>query len=308
MESWDDLKYALAVYRYGGLSGAARALGVNHSTVSRRLSALEDNMGVRLFDRLPQGLKATIYGERAIESAIAIERQVMDLSLSIASKDQGLAGPLKVSAPQLIIQVHLAEIFAQFSQAYPEVELSIIATTDAVNLHRREADVSIRATNQPEDTLWGRKVLSQNRMYYGAKAYLAGRGDAEVMDCLNFMWGGDDAPPEVLKIYPKARVAAKFDDMVAVLGAVSARMGIARMPCFLGDSMAGFERVQGLEPQAYSDIWILTHPDFKKVPRIKTFMRFVGDALKERQGLFLGSVYAKKNNFLAIMYLFVTFI
>jgi len=288
MESWDDLKYALAVHRHGGLSGAARSLGVNHSTVSRRLSALEENMGVRLFDRLPSGLKITAYGERAIESAIEIERQILDLSLSIASKDMGLAGPLKVSAPQLIIQVHLAEICAAFTKAYPEIELSIIATSDAVNLHRREADVSIRAVNDPEDTLWGRKIMSQNRMYYGAESYLRERTDTEAMNCINFMWGGDEAPSKVLKTYPKARVVAKFDDMVAVLGAVSAGMGIARMPCFLGDSVSGLQRVDGLASEPYSDIWILTHPDFKKVPRIKTFMRFVGEALKEREELFLG--------------------
>lgn len=288
MENWDDLKYALAVHRHGGLSGAARLLGVNHSTVSRRLAALEENMGVRLFDRLPSGLKITPYGERAIVSAIEIERQVIDLSLSIASKDMGLAGPLKLSAPQLIIQVHLAEICTAFTKAYPQIDLTIIATSDAVNLHRREADVSIRAVNEPEDTLWGRKIMSQNRMYYGAASYLQDCADTGAMDCINFMWGGDEAPNEVLKTYPKARVAAKFDDMVAVLGAVSAGMGIARMPCFIGDSISGLMRVDGIPAQPYSDIWILTHPDFKKVPRIKTFMRFVGEALKEREKLFLG--------------------
>jgi len=288
MESWDDLKYALAVYRHGGLSAAARTLGVNHSTVSRRVAALENKMGVRLFDRLPNGFKITAYGERAIETALEVERRFLDLDLSIASKDIDLAGPLKVSAPQLIIKVHLAEIFTAFTKAYPEIDLTIIATSDEVNLYRREADVSVRAVNDPDDTLWGRKILSQNRMYYGSKTYLKEIEDHQVIHCLNFMWGGDDAPAEVLKTYPKARVAAKFDDMVAVLAAVNAGMGIARMPCFLGDSEENLQRVEGIKEQPYSDIWILTHPDFKKVPRIKVFMRFVAEALKETQSKFLG--------------------
>ncbi len=288
MDNWDDLKYALMVHRHRGLSGAARTLGVNHSTVSRRLSALEDRMGVRLFDRLPSGLKATEHGERCIETAEEIERHVLDLNVSIASKDELLAGPLKVSAPQLIVQVHLADIAARFKELYPQIDLTIIATSDAVNLHRREADVSVRAVKEPEDTLWGRKVLSQNCMYYGARDYLEATPDTNTLKCINFMWHGNDPAPEVLKAYPRSKVVAKFDDMVAVVGAVEAAMGIARMPCFIGDSNPKLARVAKIPQEPYFDIWVLTHPDLKDVPRIKTFMRFVAKELKSRKHLFLG--------------------
>lgn len=157
MENWDDLKYALAVHRHGGLSGAARALGVNHSTVSRRLSALETRMGVRLFDRFANGLTATALGEQAIQTAEEMERHALDLDLAIFGQDMEMAGPLKVSAPQLVIQVALASFFTEFTRAYPKINLTVIATSDTVNLHRREADISIRASNEPEGTLWGRK-------------------------------------------------------------------------------------------------------------------------------------------------------
>jgi len=288
MKSWDDLKYVLYVERHGGLSGAARALMVNHTTVSRRISALEDQMGVRLFDRLPSGLKITQHGQRCVEAAQEIERHVLSLDLSIAGKDQNMAGPLKVSAPQLIIQLHLAEIAGKFKKIYPQIDLSLIATSDALNLHRREADVSIRAVNEPDDTLWGRKAFSQNCMYYGSCDYLQEKKQAPALDCINFMWRGDDVATEVLKPYPQSRVIAKFDDMVAVLGAVKAGMGIARMPCFIGDSQSDFRRVPNIAPAPYLDIWILTHPDLKDVPRIKTFMRFVVEELKQREAIFLG--------------------
>lgn len=288
MDNWDDLKYALAIHRHGGLSGAARELGVNHSTVSRRLSALENRMGVRLFDRFANGLTATAFGEHAIQTAEDMERHALDLDFAIAGRDMELAGPLKVSAPQLIIQVALADVFVEFTKAYPKINLTVIATSDAVNLHRREADVSILASDDPESTLWGRKVLSQRCMYFGAEGYLLDLPQKKTLDCINFMWRGDEPADEVLKVYPNARVIAKFDDMVAVHSLVQAGMGIARMPCFLGDSTKGFKRVPDLEAQPYSDIWVLTHPDLQKLPRVRIFMKFVTEALKKSENLFLG--------------------
>ena len=288
MENWDDIKYALAIHRHGGLSAAARNLGVNHSTVSRRLSALETSMGVRLFDRLPTGLKITNHGERLIESALEIERHILELNLSIASKDQILAGPLKISAPQLIIQLHLADIVTKFKETYPQIDITMIGTSDTVNLHRREADVSIRAITDSEETLWGRKALSQNCCYYGAKSYLKEKTNADRLNCINFMWHGDVVAPKVLKTYPNSHVIAKFDDMVSVVGAVQVGMGIARMPCFIGDANPYLQRVPNISPEPYFDIWILTHPDLKDVPRIKTFMRFAAKEFKDREPLFLG--------------------
>ena len=288
MENWDDLKYALAVHRHGGLSGAARALGVNHSTVSRRLSALEKSMGVRLFDRFASGLKVTPFGKDAVLAAEKMEEYAFELDLSIAGKDRELAGPLKVSAPQLLIQVVLAAVFAEFKNLYPNIDLTVIATSRAVNLHKREADVSILASDAPEGTLWGRKVLSQNCRYYGDQKYISACNKTNKLDCINFLWRGDKPAVEISASYPMARVVAKFDDMVAVHGAVQAGFGVARMPCFLGDSTPGFEALPDVEKQRYSDIWVLTHPDLQEISRVRTFMRFVSDKLREKEKLFLG--------------------
>lgn len=288
MRNWDDLQYVLAAHRHGGLSGAARALGVNHATVSRRLAAIEDAMRVRLFDRYPTGLKATEYGEQAVEAALEMEQKVLGLTLSIEAKDRDLAGPLKVSAPQLIIDKILASIFVEFSRTYPQIDLSIVATSDSVNLHRREADVAIRGSNDPEGSLWGRKIVSQNCTYYGTRSYLADRSADDPLDCINFLWRGNEPAADIIKAYPKARVVAKFDDMVAVLGAVRAGMGIARMPCLLGDSEPQFQRLSGLALQPYYDIWILTHPELKNVSRIQHFMRFAARRLDQSRHRFLG--------------------
>ena len=288
MLHWDDLKFVLAIEKHGGLSGAGRALSVNHSTVSRRLASIEAQMGVRLFERFSSGLQATEAGRQTIAAAAQMERQVLDLERSVAGQDRLLEGALKISAPQLIIKVVLADILKDFCQQYPKIDLSIIATSDAVNLHRREADVSIRASNDPDETLWGRKVLSQNCRYYGATSYLEGLSADADLSCLNFMWRGDHPAEVVQAQFPNARVSAKFDDMVAALAAVEVGMGIARMPCFLGDSMADFLAVGAIEPEPYSDIWLLTHPDLNQVPRIQLFMAFMTKRLLLTKDLFLG--------------------
>jgi len=245
-------------------------------------------MGVRLFDRFANGLTATAFGKHAIQTAEDMERHALDLDLAIAGRDMELAGPLKVSAPQLIIQVALADVFAEFTKIHPKISLTVIATTDEVNLHRREADVSILASDNPGRTLWGRKVLSQRCMYFGAKSYLSNLHQKKTLDCINFMWRGDEPADEIVAVYPSAHVVAKSDDMVAVYSLVQAGMGIARMPCFLGDSAKDLERVPDLEAQPYSDIWVLTHPDLQKLPRVRVFMKFVSEALKSKENLFLG--------------------
>lgn len=289
MENWDDLKYILAIHRHGSLSAAARHLHVNHATVSRRITALEDKMGVRLFDRLPDGLKASEHGTFAAQTAEKVERHILDLDVALASKDTHLAGPLKISAPQLIIQLQLSSILHEFTQQYPQIELSIVGTSDLVNLYRREADISLRALKKPEETLWGRRVVRQNCAYYGATEYLHNRPDKHKLACINFSWHSNTPAPEVLAHYPEARVVAKFDDMVSVVGAVQAHMGIARMPCFIGDAQPDFQRVRKIDLAPYHDLWLLTHPDLRKVPRIRAFMDFAAKKLQDRQSIFLGN-------------------
>lgn len=297
MENWDDLKFVLAVSRAGGLSGAARALGVNHSTVSRRITAIETAMGVRLFDRLPRGLRPTEAGETAIQSAEVIERQVMDLSLAIAARDEDLAGVIRVTVPPLVVQAHLADVFTEFTTLHPQIDLTILATNETLNLHQREADVAIRVSDTPDETLFGRRVIGQNSCYYVSKRYLEAhqdalmRGDATFpLDYVGFIWWGDNPPEGVSDVFPAARISAKFDDMVAAHAAVKSGLGATRMPCFLGDSDPDLCRLPGFSPQPYLGIWVLTQSHLQSVRRVRLFMSFISQALEGRAALYRGDL------------------
>ncbi len=296
MMDWDDLKYILAVSRHGGLSGAARSLGVNHSTVSRRITIAEERFGVRLFDRLPSGLEATAEGQKAIEAAEEMELSISRLDLEIASGDKKLSGKLRVTAPVVLIQTYFAKIFSRFITAYPEIELTVIAANDTLNLHRREADVAIRISDSPDESLFGRRTINMRRAYYATTKYVGDRFEASGqlkpghhLDYINFIWWDGDMPKEVREIHQESRVIAYFDDMVALYSAVKEGLGTSLMPCIIGESDNELMRIKTLPFTPYRDVWVLTHPDLKNVERVRIFMKYVNAALEEDRKLFTGA-------------------
>ena len=295
MDNWDDLKFVLAIAKAGTLSAASRHLGVTHSTVSRRLSALEANMGSRLFERLAEGLKPTSAGLEAVDSARRIEAELHDLDTRITARDTTLEGPLRVTAAQLMFQAGLADIIADFAAQNPQIEVSMNAANEILSLRRREADVAVRVSDRPDEGLFGRLATGQRRGFYASQAFLrrhdealnAAEGPAAI-PCVAFKWWGKLPPREIRARFPNAYTAVVSDDMIAVHSAVRAGMGIGRLPCFLGDPDPELARVPGFELMRYFDIWVLTHPDLKNVERIRRFVRFAADGLKAKSGLFMG--------------------
>jgi len=295
MEKWDDLKFVLAVARAGSISGAAGLLNVTHSTVSRRLASFEGNLGTRLFDRIPNGFVPTAAGQEALEAAARIEQEVLALDTRITAQDAELEGPLRITAPQLLFQVQLADIMAAFAERHPRIQLEMIASNEILSLHRREADVAIRVTNRPDDGLFGRLAARQKRTYYIAKDYAYRFGDALAaspsqipVGCLVFKWASQQVPKRILARFPNAHVSAMADDMIAAHAAARAGLGMVNMPCFMGDPDPALMRVPGLVPEHYLDIWLLTHPDLKNVARIRTFLRFAAEAFAQKSRFYSG--------------------
>ncbi len=290
MGHWDDISLVMEIVRQGGMNPAAKALKISHSTLSRRIARLEERTGVRLFDRLGRGLAPTRAGREMAEAGERMEVQVLAMNLSLAGRDKSLGGSLKVTAPSLLIKSYLAPILMDFARAHPEIELRINASHEALNLYRREADVAIRATNDPPENLFGRRVARQRRAVYAARSYFSVRhgvtpASIEGLDWLGFDWWDDE---ETKKLHG-GRIIARFDDMVALLGALDAGMGVARLPCHLGDSDRQLVRLTGFEPDPYYDFWLLTHPGLKHVVRVRSFMAFVARRFERDQQLFLGS-------------------
>ena len=142
---WDTLRLVLAIDRYGGLSGAAKHLGITHATVSRRLSKAESDAGIVFYERLPAGLRLTEIGRSVLEHAQRIEPELHALERQLLSHDTGLSGPLRVTIPPLMMTDAMSRDIADFTQMHPKVRLEFVGNNQPLNLHRREADIAIRA-------------------------------------------------------------------------------------------------------------------------------------------------------------------
>ncbi|GAA6180315.1 MULTISPECIES: LysR family transcriptional regulator [unclassified Shimia] len=288
MHNWDDLRFVLETARHGGISGAARALGVNHATVARRITAAEAALGARLFDRLPSGYVPTEAGLQAAAAAETMAVLHHDLDRQIAARDRVIQGPLKVTASELLIQRILGPIIADFIHAHPAIDLSLLATNTSLNLAQRDADVALRFEKSPPDTLVGRRLFEQKGAVFAHRDLIAqDQGPDAPLDWIRFAhWPG---PPEAIKaLRPKLRPRLTVDDMAAAIGAARAGIGATRMACFLGDTDPLLARVPGLPLFHQRPLWVLTHADLREVPRVRVFTDFVTARLKALQPLFEG--------------------
>lgn len=293
MRDWDSLRYVLAIAREGGLSGAARALGVTHATVSRQLDGAEAALGTKLFTRLATGLVPNEAGEAVVARAAAVEAEMLALDLELSARDHGATGLVRLTAPPLILQSGLADDIAAFHAAYPGVELELVGQDQVLNLHRREADVAVRVSRDPGKSLWGRQIAKPRAGWYATPDFIAAHdegiaGGTQSVPVISFADWPDPLPPSLTEKLPGAKVALTTEDMVGAIALARAGLGILRMPCFIGTGQGGLIRVPGHGPIDYLPIWVLTHPDLRRVPRISALMRVIADGFTARAPLYRG--------------------
>ncbi len=283
--NWDDLRLFLAVARFGSISGGARQLGVQHSTVSRRIRQLEDKLGVRLFERKRGGYELTRAGEEVEAAALRMESEVLGVDGTLRGRDEALAGPLKVTAINNMASSVLMPMFASFSKAHPEIQLSVVVSNSDASLPQREADVAIRLTNSPPETLIGRRVVTVASAAYGHRDYLRGLHGAPRwigVECCDFH---RDWTNEVCRGQPHAFVS---DDTLLTLSAIREGLGVSYLPCFMGDADPLLERYRAPDPSHDLGLWILLHPDLRRTARVLAFRDHMARAIDAKRHLFEG--------------------
>lgn len=288
ISDWDTLRLVLAIDRHGGVAGAARFMGVTHATVSRRLARAESIAGLTFFERLPPGLRLTEAGKAVLAHADRIEPEVNALERHLFSRETGLSGPLRVTIPPLMMTHAVSLDIAQFAKDHPAVQLEFVGDNNLLNLHRREADVAIRVTHKPPETLWGRKIADQHSGFYAQRRWLAsnplGQGDLSGdFPLISFTSWKVPVPKLLDRLCPNIRVVARCDDMVTAMQMVRTGFGITRMPRVLGDALEGVTRVTALPWEPYFPIWLLTHPDLRKAPRVEAFRRYITAGFAKRR-------------------------
>ena len=282
---WDDYRYFLAVAGSGSVSAAARRLGQSHSTVLRRLDKLESALGVRLFERFQTGYVLTASGEELQALLAPIGDGMQDIERKLGGQDAALQGTIRVTTTDTLMDV-LLPLLADFRAEYPGIQLQITVNNSFLNLSKRDADVAIRPSNTPPDNLVGRKAGILRTAPYASKAYLEQRphGDYDWIapdDSLAHLrqarWLREHVPAE--------RYAASVDSLLGMVTAVEAGLGAGMLLCLLADARPGLARLADPDPALDTDVWVLTHPDLRRVQRIRVFTAFVFDRL----GAALGS-------------------
>lgn len=290
---WDDLRYVLAVAEHGSLAAAARALGVNHTTVLRRIGVFEQRQGLRVFDRLPGGYVLTGGGEQLVGAARQVAETVAGLERRLAGQDLRLEGVLRVTTTDTLMVSILAPHLAAFRTAHPGIVLDVAISNAMFNLTKRDADVAIRPASDPPETLVGRRVSVLAFALYATPGYLAAHSDMRDLAAQSWI-APDEALADIavarwMATLPKERIALRADSLVAMREAAASGMGVAALPCYLGDSDDRLIRARRAPVQEIQTaLWLLTHADLRHTARVRAFTDFMAKALGQDRALLEG--------------------
>lgn len=289
IENWDNYRVFLACYRSGSLRGGAKALGVNHATVARALKSLEDALGAKVFHRSVGGLQLSDTGRLLIQYVEEIEQQAQHIHRRVAGLDAQPSGLLRVSVPPALAQSLVAPELAGFAERYPNIEVELLATNRVSNLLRSEADVSLRVARNVTDDVVGRRLLRYVTGAFASPSYLEKLGPLPPGDGQGAQWIGWSTNRDWVQQtpYPKAAVRHRLMDIHAQLEAAKAGLGMAWVPCFLGDPFEGVVRVPGATPVPDFSIWLLLHPDLRHSARVRAFVDYFAARITQQQQRFV---------------------
>jgi DNA-binding transcriptional LysR family regulator len=291
-----DLALVLALARARTLAGAAELLGLDLSTVFRRLNELEQRVHVRLFERSKRGYHLTAAGERATAAAERIETELHALDREITGRDQQLTGTLRVTASETLSHSVLPPLFASFRDSHPGIELILTIDNRVLDLGRREADVALRTRRPSQGDLFGRRLAGIAWAFYGGANIHAGlKRDVARLDFSRLsVIGWDQTEARIVASawiearVPASRLVYRSNSLVNQLMAARAGVGIALLPCYLADPVPEVRRLTPPLPQLEGELWIVTHKDLKDTARVRTFLTIVGDGIAAQRALFEG--------------------
>jgi len=284
--NWDDLRYFLSLARAKTVSGAGQELGVKHTTVARRIKALEQALGSRLFDRLPNGYAMTHAGEKLYEHALIMEEQSLELSREIVGLDTQLQGSLKLTAAHDVLTRLVIPHLGLFKRAYPKIELQLSSSTNLVNIGTKEADIALRLTPKPPDYLIGKKVLTLGMGLYASSKYLKKNPEIDQL----ILWSLKDKQSEWVKQhFPKAEINILVNDVTTMAACAAQHMGIARLPCYIADSYPTLRRLSlEMKPSTWG-VWILSHVDMRETARVRACREFLINIIEQQKPLIFGT-------------------
>lgn len=285
--SLDDLHLIRAIADAGSLSAAARQLGVNHSSAFRRLGALEHQLGARLFERARDGYTATPAGEAALATVGHLLDELDALHTRLAGADMRPFGVVRLTTTDTLIDV-LGPMLAAFRTAHPEITLELIVSNAFFTLSRRDADVALRPAAEAPEHLVGRRLSTLATGLYGTPAHL--KSLQHGADVRTLPWAAPDdglshlaSARWIAREVAPERIVFRASTLMGLAMAAQQGLGVAALPCCLADRDRRLRRLSPPLPEMATALWLLTHPDLRRVARVRAFVAFASTWLEARQ-------------------------
>jgi DNA-binding transcriptional LysR family regulator len=286
---WSELQLLLAAARGAGLAGAAERLGVDPSTVHRRIGALERRFGHALFERHRRGgWLATSMGERLLASATRMEEEVASAERALASADARLEGVVRLTTTDTLAQVLLMPMLGSLHERHPNLSIELSVANRLFVFGRGEAELAVRGGARPsERSVVARKLAELGGAIYASRAYLERHGRPRRRSELGqhrFVLG-DSSLAHVIyneraeSLRGSTPPALRCDSLLAQRAAVEAGLGIAVLPCFLGDRSPELARLFAPDPELVEPLWLVVHEELRRVARVRVVADHLAEAI-----------------------------
>jgi DNA-binding transcriptional LysR family regulator len=277
---WDDLRVFLAVARAGRVAAAARTLGVEHSTVARRIARLETDLGAPLFYRTAGGYRLTAAGSRARDLAEETERGAVDLSGRIRAGTGGLSGRVRVALLDELASAWLAPRLPAFRTRFPGLDLELAVGVQPMDLARGEAELAIRTPRPRQQGLAAVRLGRVTTGLYAARTKRRARvridGASRGLELLVYVpaWHALQSAAWFQPVLASSRVVLATNSSHVLAAAARAGIGVAVLPRFIADDTL----VPVSDDLAALDQWLVMHPEFRRDPKVQAVAGFLRDA------------------------------
>jgi DNA-binding transcriptional LysR family regulator len=298
---WGDLRYLLAVSRAGSFAGAARELGVKHTTVARRVGALEEALGARLVTKGKDSVGLTEAGAALKASAEEMERVAVSIERRLAGEGARVEGVVRVTMPDAIA-LYLAPRLPKLREQHPKLSVHILADARVYDLEKGEADLAVRVHPSTKSHYIERKLGSAAWALYASRAYVRAKGmPKSLADLKNHDLIGPEAEANaspgaawLREHVPDAHYEMRFNSVVQMLNAATMGLGISPLPCFVADPEPELVRVWP-ETLRNRGVRLVAHPDVARVARVRAVMDFLTDSFKRDAKLWAGELRTEEN-------------
>lgn len=297
MFDWNDLKYLLAVARHQGTAAASRALGVNQSTVQRRLVELERGLGQPLVRRHSSGYRLTAFAEQLLPLAQQVEQAVLALTQHVEAFQRDVTGVVRVTCPEpLVYRISNSTLLERFRARYPGLQVEFVTSDKYLDFAKGEVDIALRSGDTEDNALVGRKVGDSLWAVYASPKYTARRGQPNgVADLERHDWVSFDdtmskhrAATWLQQVAPQAHIVARNNSVLGLVNSAKAGLGLAALPTALGDAEPDLVRVLGPVPEL-ARIWrVLTTPELRHTPRVAALFDFLVDEVDALRPIITG--------------------